>query len=123
MNDRFRPVADVPPDWQNRKMEVTPGQRGRGNREIVLGAALTSWTALSLAAWGFFGIAALLGDAMAEPPGRDADFTVLYFVIAAVCLLFVGWCAATWALFRKAPPSTRWLALLAAIPLIALLLR
>jgi len=86
-------------------------------KQLVKSFALAAWIVAGLAFWGGIGAAAYLGSGMAEPPPPNANFTMLYVLIAFVILLFIGWCAATRALTRTlhASASVIWLAILFAL--------
>ena len=75
--------------------------RNAVGKQLWKSLALAAWIVVGVAFWGLFAAVALLGSAMAEPPGPDADFTMLYVLGAFVILLFVSWCAATWRLARR----------------------
>ena len=75
--------------------------RNAADKRLWKSMALAGWVVVGVAFWGWIAAIALLGSAMAEPPGPDADFTVLYVLAAFVALLFVGWCAATRLLIRR----------------------
>lgn len=96
-----------------------------GGRQLWKSVALAVWMVVGVAFWGGITAIALLGSAMAEPPGPHADFTVLYVLGASFALLFVGWCAATWLLIRRLRLRGRglWLAAVFALVALALLLQ
>ena len=87
------------------------------SKQALKSLVFAAWIVGSLACWGWVAAVAALGSAIAETPPPDADFTMLYVLVALVALIFIGWCAATWALARKmnASATVIWLAILFAL--------
>ena len=99
---------------------VPEESRSVGGKQLRKSMALAGWLVVGVAFWGWIAAVALIGSAMAEPPGPDADFTALYVLVAFVALLFVGWSAATWLLIRRLRLGGEGLWLAALIALLAL---
>ena len=99
--------------------------RNADDKRLWKSMALAGWVVAGVAFWGWIAAIALLGSAMAEPPGPDADFTMLYVLVAFVALLFVCWCAATRLLIRRLRLGGEglWLAALIALLAVVVLLQ